>query len=228
MAKAGIASRRRCEEIIFEGRVQVNGETAQFPQTMVGESDEITVDGKPMNSAEELVYFVLNKPTGYVCSNKPGFNKNILTLFSKLKLRLFTIGRLDKDTSGLLLVTNDGHFAQRVIHPSANIRKEYVATVDQPLRHNHLHAISEGTTVEEVFVKPLHVEKIGATTLKIQVAEGKKREVRRLIENANLEVRGLQRTRIGNLELDPSLKQGSWRPMTEQEKQLIFQKEIDS
>lgn len=228
MAKAGIASRRQCEELIFAGRVKVNGETALLPQTMVGPSDKITFDGTPVAGSEELVYFVLNKPTGYVCSNKPGFNRNILDLFSRLNMRLFTIGRLDKNTSGLLLVTNDGHFANKVIHPSANIYKEYIATVDKPVNRNHLQIIMGGTIVEEIFVKPDRVDKIAPNRLKIIVSEGKKREVRILIENAKLQVVALERTRIGNLTLDPTLNQGEWRPMTEEEKQLIFEKDISS
>src|SRR5271169_5148464 len=126
LAAAGIASRRAAEEIIFEGRVKVNGAVVKVPQTLVDwDSDAIVVDGEPINGEEKKVYYVLNKPHGFICSNaRIGSKKLVLDLFAGLPYRLFTVGRLDRDTTGLLIVTNDGHFANRVIHPSSNISKE--------------------------------------------------------------------------------------------------------
>jgi 23S rRNA pseudouridine2605 synthase len=223
MAAAGVASRRACEELIFAGRVQVNGAVVTVPQTMVGKGDRIAVDGALLSSAEEKVYFVLNKPEGYICTARRSPTSNIvLDLFSERKERLFTVGRLDKDTQGLLLVTNDGHFANRVIHPSANITKEYLAKTGQEISAEHLKAISAGTQVEGIFVKPLSVSKVRRGTVKIAVAEGKKREVRMLLENAGLTVIELTRIRIGGLQLG-ALPLGQWRPLTEAEKKLIFQ-----
>lgn len=222
MAAAGVASRRSCEELIFAGRVRVNGAITK-QQTMVSDQDTILVDGKPISSKEEKVYYILNKPSGYICSTKgTASSKLVLDLFEEVEQRLFTIGRLDKDTTGLLLVTNDGHFANRVIHPSANIHKEYLAKTDHEVTAEHLAAISNGTLVEGVFVKPLRVKKVRKGTLKITVAEGKKREVRLLLENAGLQVLELTRIRIGGLLLGP-LPTGSWRPLTEKEKESIFE-----
>lgn len=224
MAQAGVASRRHCENIIFEGRVTVNGEATLLPQTMVDGSDKIEVDGKPLPVEEEKVYFLLNKPRGYLCSNSARKGQKIVVdLFKNCPHRLFTVGRLDKDTTGLLIVTNDGHFSQKVIHPSSDIEKEYVATVNLPLSKRHLTAIRKGTEVEGTHVRPKETEKIDDTTVRIVVKEGKKREVRILIQNAGLEVTQLTRTRIGRLALE-GLSEGKWRVMTEQDKQKIFAK----
>jgi 23S rRNA pseudouridine2605 synthase len=223
LASAGVASRRACEELIFAGRVQVNGEINLLPQTMVSSKDTIKVDGKTVGAVEPKVYYMLNKPRGYICSARSSEKtKLVLDLFEEVEYRLFTIGRLDKETEGLLLVTNDGHFANQVIHPSANIQKEYLAKTNNEITHDHLVAIASGTLVEGVFVKPLRVTKVRKGTLKIVIAEGKKREVRHLVEAAGLHVQELVRIRIGGLTLG-QLAVGSWRPMTEREKQLIFE-----
>lgn len=222
MAAAGVASRRACESLIFDGRVKVNGEVALLPQTLVGEEDQILVDGEPISKVEEKQYFLLNKPAGYICSAKRmGKSRLVLDLFEEVKARLFTVGRLDRETEGLLLVTNDGYFAHRVMHPSSNIQKEYLVKTDQELNADHLSAISSGTLVEGTFVKPIRVSKVRKGTLKIVVAEGKKREVRHLCEAAGLQVEQLTRIRIGGLQLGP-VPVGQWRPMTESEKRAIF------
>lgn len=223
LASAGVASRRACETLIFDGKVKVNGEVALLPQTLVDEKDKITVNDKSINSVEEKVYYILNKPVGYVCSTKGSKNtKLVLDLFEDVEERLFTVGRLDKDTMGLLIVTNDGHFANRVIHPSANIQKDYLAKTDREITPEHLIAISNGTLVEGVFVKPIRVTKVRKGTLKITITEGKKREVRVLMEAAGLNIKELTRIRIGGLQLGP-LPLGSWRPMTEREKELLLE-----
>src|SRR5712675_728698 len=120
LAAAGIASRRAAEKLIFEGRVKVNGVVEKVPQTLVNwDSDLILVDHEPIKGEERKVYYILNKPHGFVCSNtRIGTKKLVVDLFAHLNLRLFTVGRLDRDTTGLLLLTNDGHFANKVIHPS--------------------------------------------------------------------------------------------------------------
>jgi 23S rRNA pseudouridine2605 synthase len=223
LASAGVASRRACETLIFDGRVQVNGETTLLPQTMVDPSkDKITVDGKPIGAQEEKVYYMLNKPAGYICSNKRLENtKLVIDLFPGTEYRLFTVGRLDKDTEGLILVTNDGHFANDIIHPSKEISKEYLAKTDQDISHEHLTAIASGTLVEGTYIKPLKVEKVRRGTVKVTVAEGKKHEVRYLLEAAGLQIFSLTRIRIGSLVLG-TLPLGSWRELTEKEKQSVL------
>ena len=223
LAGAGVASRRACEELIFQGTVNVNGQPVKIPQTMVDpEIDRITVRDQPIAQKEDKVYYILNKPKGYLCSTRgSGQSKLVLDLFKEEGHRLFTAGRLDKDTMGLLIVTNDGHFANQIIHPSANIQKEYLVKTDQEVSHDHLIAISQGTLVEGAFVKPIRIEKVRRGTLKIVIGEGKKREVRHLLDAAGLKVNELTRIRLGGLLLG-ALPVGSWRSLTPKERQLIF------
>lgn len=224
LAAAGIASRRAAEEIIFAGRVKVNSVVVKVPQTLVDwDTDEITVDGSPIKGEEEKAYFILNKPHGYVCSNKPLGNKRLVVdLFADLQLRLFTVGRLDRDTTGLLIVTNDGNFANKVIHPSANLSKEYIIKTTQEVTDVHLKLIAKGTFIEGSWIKPVRVEKVRKGTLRVVVKEGKKREVRLLVQNAGLEILELSRVRIGGLRLGP-IPEGTFRKMTDADKQAIFQ-----
>lgn len=226
LAAAGIAARRKCEELIFAGQVTVNGELCLIPQTLVSpEKDLIAVKGVPITSSEKKVAFLLNKPKGFLCSTKgtKSCSRCVLDLFRSIPLRLFTVGRLDKETTGLLIVTNDGHFANQVIHPSASIEKEYVATVSAAITDIRLEGIRKGTLVEDCFVKPLHVELLSPKTVKIVVIEGKKREVRLLLEGVGLHVQALKRTRIGKLTLG-DLKEGSFRPLTLEDRNLILAK----
>lgn len=224
LAAAGVASRRAAEELIFAGKVKVNGQIVKTPQTVVDISkDKILVNDEPVKGVESKVYYILNKPTGYVCSTMATKNaKSVLDLFEEGR-RLFTVGRLDKDTQGLIIVTNDGHFSNEVIHPSKDIQKEYLAKTDQEISHDHLMAISKGTRVEGVFVKPVRVAKVRKGTLKIVIAEGKKREIRVLLENVGLQVLELTRIRIGGLHLG-KLPVGHYRPMTENDRELLFQR----
>lgn len=223
LASAGVASRRACEELIFQGRVTVNGEKVLLPQTMVGPGDKLLVDGQPVKSVPQAKkYYLLNKPAGYICTSlKRQGSKIVLDLFPDEDVRLFTVGRLDKDTEGLLIVTNDGHFANKIMHPSSNIDKEYLVKTDLDITADHLAAISNGTLVEGVFVKPLRVQKVRKGTLKIVISEGKKREVRLMMKAAGLQVHELTRIRIGGLHLGP-LAVGTWRPMTENDKKALF------
>lgn len=224
MAAAGVASRRACEELIFAGKVKVNGTVIRIPQTQVDiEKDEIRVDDQLIKKTDEKYYFILNKPKGVICSNKRiGTKRLVIDLFGHIKARLFTIGRLDRDTTGLLLVTNDGHFAQKVIHPSANITKEYLVKTFGDVSDEHLKNIAKGTLIEGKWIKPLSVTKVRKGTIKISVKEGKKREVRYLVKNAGLETTSLSRIRIGGLKLGP-LEEGTWREMTEKDKNVIFE-----
>lgn len=216
---AGVASRRAAEEIIFAGRCCVNGEVILLPQTLVDHrEDVITVDNKRIHKPEKKVYFLLNKPEGAICSNVRFAKKTqlVIDIFNHLNLRLFTVGRLDKDTSGLILVTNDGYFANRIIHPSFNISKEYLAKTDQDITEKHLKELSKGVFIEDTFVKPTKVVKVRRGTVKITVKEGKKHEVRLMLEGANLKVQQLIRIRVGPFTLG-SLQEGDYRALNEKE-----------
>jgi 23S rRNA pseudouridine2605 synthase len=223
LAAAGIASRRHCEELIFAGKVSVNGEIVKVPQTLVSwDQDVILVEGQKVKGEEKKFYFMLNKPKGYICSNaRVGTKKIVLDLFTNLNERLFTVGRLDRDTTGLILVTNDGHFANKVIHPSSNLPKEYIVKTTQEITHEHLIAISKGAYIEETWITPVRVSKVRKGTLKVVVKEGKKREVRLLVQSAGLDILELTRVRIGGLTLG-DLPEGKYKEMSETEKKTIF------
>jgi 23S rRNA pseudouridine2605 synthase len=223
LAAAGIASRRASEQLIFDGKVSVNGKIVLVPQTLVDwEKDDIAVHGSRVKQEQGKVYFALNKPKGYICSNvEVGSKKLVIDLFKEFPYRLFTVGRLDRDTTGLLLVTNDGHFAQEVIHPSKGLTKEYLVKTEQEILHDHLAKISEGGFIERTWVKPVRVTKMRKGTVKVVVREGKKREVRLLVQNAGLSIVSLERIRIGSLALG-DLALGEFRPLTENEKKLLL------
>lgn len=219
LAAAGVASRRQCETLIFEGKVSVNGVVVTLPQTQVNASrDTIMVGKEKIRVEQNKVYFLLNKPVGTICTTveKKGGAKRILDLFSHLPHRLFTAGRLDQQTGGLIIVTNDGQFANWAIHPSFNHSKEYLAKTGQEITHEHLQIISSGTRIQNTFIRPISVTKVRKGTLKIVVAEGKKHEVRELLAKANLTVKELTRIRIGPLHLGP-LAPGAFRSLSAEE-----------
>ncbi len=227
LAAAGVASRRAAEEIILAGRVKVNGKVVLVPQTHVTlGTDRIEVDGCQVGKAQKKYYFLLNKPAGYVCSTVSKNSPTVYDLFGGVSERLFTVGRLDKETEGLIIVTNDGHFAQRVIHPSFNIDKEYLAKTSQEITDEHLKELSRGGIVEGCFVKPVAVSKVRRGTLKVTVREGKKREVRELLAQAGLNVLELKRIRIGPLVLG-GLQPGQWRELREKEINQFYGEDND-
>jgi 23S rRNA pseudouridine2605 synthase len=223
LAGAGVASRRQCEELVFEGKVTVNGVITLLPQTLVSlKGDSICVEKRKISAEEKKLYFLLNKPKGYICSNaRVGTKRIVRDLFGAISERLFTVGRLDRETTGLLIVTNDGHFSNKVIHPSSNITKEYLVKTQQEPFHKQLLQISAGIDIDGDWVKPVKVTKVRKGTLKIVVKEGKKREVRLLVQQTGLEVLELKRIRIGGLLLG-EIPEGSYKEMSEAERQAIF------
>ncbi|KAK7357008.1 hypothetical protein VNO80_16289 [Phaseolus coccineus] len=230
LAASGVASRRSCEELIFEGKVTVNGSVCNTPQTRVDPAkDVIYVNGNRLPKRQpQKVYLALNKPKGYICSSGENESKSVISLFDDFlntwgkkrpgvpTPRLFTVGRLDVATTGLIIVTNDGDFAQKLSHPSSNLSKEYIATVDGSIYKRHLIAISEGTTIEGVHCVPDAVEilprqaDMQRARIRIVVHEGRKHEVRELVKNAGLEIHSLKRVRIGGFRLPPDLGLGKY------------------
>ena len=223
LAAAGVASRRAAEELIFEGRVQVNGETVKLPQHLVDlAKDRLSVDGETIKKEQKKVYFMVNKPVGHLCTNvRPGKKPIVLDLFPKVQERLFTVGRLDRENSGLLLVTNDDFFSNEVIHPSRNIIKEYIVKAQQEITAEHLETLSQGARVDEKWIRPVSVQKVRRGTFRILVKEGKKHEVRIITERAGLKILELSRVRIGGLLLG-TLPVGQHRALTEADKKLLF------
>jgi len=209
-------------DVFLAAHLHVDGTVVKKPETQVSGQENIKVDGLQITHVEEKVYFILNKPKGYLCSNAG--RKRVIDMFQEQGKRLFTVGRLDRDTEGLLIVTNDGHFSHAVIHPSANLEKEYLVKTDHEITAEHLKVIQNGTVVEGVYVQPVKVKKVRRGTLKVIVTDGKKREVRRLVENAGLGIVSLKRIRIGGLLLG-DLPLGNWRPLTKFERDHIFRPE---
>ncbi len=223
LAQAGVASRRGSEKFIDKGMITVNDEKITLPQHLVDpEKDRVCVQGTRVKVESKRVIYMLNKPKGYECSSiRHGRKKIVLDLFPGDSARLFTVGRLDRDTSGLLLVTNDGHFANSVIHPSSNLTREYLIKTKEEITFAHLKLISEGCFVEDSYVRPVKVTKVRRGTLKIVVSEGKKREVRMLVKKAGLSMLSLHRIRLGGLLLG-TLALGQSKTLTEKEKESIF------
>lgn len=223
LASSGIGSRRACDAMILEGEVEVNGEPVLEPGIQVDlEVDRVFVNGRRLRE-EKKVYYLLNKPKGFLCSQarKDERTRLVTDLFGRTPYRLFTVGRLDKATVGMLIVTNDGEFGNRVIHPRSGLEKEYIAQVDEPLTGDHLARMRAGAYVEGRFVKPVRVAKIRRGVVKVVVREGKRHEVRILLLKAGLRVRELKRVRIGNLSMG-NLPLGHYRELSERERESIF------
>ena len=223
LARAGIASRRKAEELVAAGRVKVNGVVARTGQTVNPSSDTITVDGTKIAAPVSTVWVMLNKPTGVLTTKSdPGGRSTVFELVPPAP-GLTYVGRLDYMTEGLLLLTTDGDAAHALTHPKTGVERTYVATV----RGNAPNAVvsaKKGVELDDGFVKPDHVEAhpVGDRLweLSISISEGKNREVRRLCEALGLEVLRLVRTRFGPLELG-SLPTGSARPLTSRERKLL-------
>lgn len=217
LANCGIASRRECEEIIKEGRVAVNGKIIKEMGFIVSNVDTVLVDGLEVNVIEDKVYYMLNKPTGYVSTMKDDRRrKTIASLISDIDERVFPIGRLDYDTSGLILFTNDGDFSNLLLNPKTGIEKEYLVTVKGLLRKSESDVITRGgIDLDGIPSKPVKIFNVEynkertSTTLQIVLTEGKNREIRRLFSYVGHEVSSIKRIRFGNIILD--VKRGTYR-----------------
>ncbi len=219
LAQSGVASRRACDVLIQDGRVTVNGEVVLTPFTRVdSETDEVAVDGKVCRSEEKKYYVVLNKPRGYVCTSKDRYADKLALDLIDLPVRLFSVGRLDKDSEGLILFTNDGDFAQRVGHPSYNITKKYLVTIGGSFRGEDGKVLEKGIRdngemLKATSVRFLRKTRQGRTVLEFVLNEGKNREIRRMCDYMGWQVKRLERVAIGKLQLG-KLKTGEWRELT--------------
>ena len=194
-----------------------------MPQTLVdSDKDQIKVNGQLIAVEKQKYYFLFHKPHNVLCSNqRKNREKLVIDYFKNVPARLFTAGRLDKDVTGLIIVTNDGHFANFVIHPRYNIEKEYLAKVKQTLTAAHLAQIQKGVVIEGKLVKPVLVKKTAANKCKITVTDGKKHEVKLFIEKAKLDLLALSRIRIGPLTLG-RLPIGLYRQMKTEEVEFFL------
>jgi 23S rRNA pseudouridine2605 synthase len=213
LARAGIASRRASEELIAEGRVRVNGEVAELGRRIDPGADEVTIDGVPVPVAPGVVHYLLNKPHGVVTTASDPQGRPVVVDLVPTEPRVFPVGRLDADTEGLLLLTNDGGFAHRLTHPSFGVPKEYLAEVEGTPGRAALRTLREGVDLEDGRTAPARVSVVSPGVLRLVISEGRNRQVRRMCEAVGHPVRRLVRTRIGPV-ADRRLPPGSWRPLT--------------
>jgi 23S rRNA pseudouridine2605 synthase len=216
LARAGYGSRRRCEELIEQGRVQVDGAVAILGRRVHPGTDRITVDDAPAPTAPGLVYYLLNKPPGVVTTaDDPQGRPTVLSLVP-VEPRVFAVGRLDRATEGLLVLTNDGDLAQLLSHPSHGVVKEYLAEVHGDPSPQAIRTLREGVLLDDGMTAPARVSRVAPGLLRIAIHEGRNRQVRRMCTAVGHEVRRLVRTRIGPV-ADTSLKPGEYRELTNAE-----------
>lgn len=213
LARVGIGSRRVCEDLIAEGRVLVDGEMAVLGRRVDPETALIEVDGAPVGVRPDLVHYVLNKPAGVVTTaDDPQGRPTVVGLVPN-EPRVFPVGRLDVDTEGLLLLTNDGELAHRLTHPSYGVEKEYVAEVEGLPTRAVLRRLREGVELDDGPTAPARATLIDPSVVRLTIHEGRNRQVRRMCEAVGHSVVRLVRTRIGPL-ADRSLAPGAWRELT--------------
>ncbi len=242
LSARGIASRRKAEEYITQGLVKVNGVVATLGQKADPEKDEITVDGKVMQARQEMLYYLMNKPRGVETINLEAghrghrgdtggkgtsvssvpFVPSVRDLLpAALRGKIYPVGRLDKDSDGLLLLTNDGVLAYRLTHPKFDHEKEYEVTVTHVIKDGQLKKMEEGMTISGEKTKPARIRRLGESRFRIAITEGKNRQIRRMCQKVGAPVETLTRVRIMTLE-DSSLKPGKIRPLTNQERDALL------
>ena len=228
IARAGLASRRHAEQMILAGRVSVNGSKVTTLGTKVGPGDRIEIDGKPVLQQETLQYYLLNKPTGVITSSSdPRGRKTVLDILADLPVRIYPVGRLDWDTSGLLLITNDGELAHRLMHPGFGVEKTYRVWLKEPLDPFQTAILRQGVLLEDGLTAPAEVQQSRVVkdrdleVWEITIHEGRNRQIRRMFAAVGSPVIKLERIRFGPL-TDSALKPGKFRPLTRQEIKSLY------
>lgn len=221
LAEAGVASRRKSEELILQGRVEVNGLKVTELGTRVGDGDRVEVDGKEIRPAEKQVYIMLNKPAGYVTTSRDQFSrKTVLDLIQGVEERIYPVGRLDYETSGLLLLTNDGDLAFRLTHPGREVKKVYLARITGFPDERVFKSFEKGIRIEDYVTSPAKLKLVerleNHSVVEVTIHEGRNRQVRKMFEAVGHRVLRLRRTATGPLRLD-GLEEGKWRYLTEAE-----------
>ncbi|KOR84641.1 pseudouridine synthase [Bacillus sp. FJAT-22058] len=223
ISESGITSRRGADKWIAEGRVTINGTVAELG-SQAEPGDDVRVDGKPIKVEQQNVYIALNKPIGITSTTEKHIKGNIVD-FVNHPLRIFHIGRLDKDSSGLILLTNDGDIVNEILRAENKHEKEYIVTVDKPLTASFIKDMSSGVEILDTKTLPCKVEQLTKYTFNITLMQGLNRQIRRMCSALGFEVRDLHRIRIMNIHLD-GLAIGQWRDLTEDELTELF-KELD-
>ena len=221
IASCGICSRRKADELILNGKVTINDEIIRELGKQVALDDVIKVDGKVIIKEEKKVYIMLNKPRGYVTTSHDQFNrKSVLDLINE-DVRIYPIGRLDMYTEGLLLLTNDGDFSNKIMHPRNKIEKTYIVTTDTKISVEQIEKLKNGVNIGSYITKPAKVKLIKNDTLEIIISEGKNRQVRKMCEVVGINLLNLRRVKIGNIKLG-NLQSGKYRYLTDEEKENVI------
>lgn len=226
LADAGIASRRKCEQLIEEGRVKLNGAVAEIGMN-VSDGDVVTLDGKRVRVNNERVMIAFYKPKNVICSNaEEEDRKKVTDFFKDLPYRLYTVGRLDYDSEGLILVTNNGDAANRLMHPRYGLSKTYNVLCSGRFTDAEIHALASGVMLEDGMTAPARVKLLretdnGNTELSITIHEGRNRQVRRMVAAVGHDTLRLVRVSIGKLTIS-GLKSGQWRFLSREEAELLL------
>lgn len=224
LADAGVASRRRCEELIADGVVTVNGVAVTQPGTKVDGSEDIRVNDIAVRSVSKKVYILLNKPVGYISSARDQFSRKTVVDLVDIKERIYPVGRLDYDTSGLIILTNDGEFANILMHPRHMIEKTYRASIKGALDDRQAEMLRNGLDIGGYITAPAKVRIIKAdereSVVELKIHEGKNRQVRRMFEAVGHPVMHLKRIAIGQLTIS-GLEEGKWRHLSKREIEML-------
>jgi 23S rRNA pseudouridine2605 synthase len=213
LAQLGVGSRRACEELIAAGRVAVNDEVATLGRRVDPDTDRVTIDGAPVGIRPGLVYYALNKPAGVISTASDPHGRPAVTGLVPGEPRVHPVGRLDADSEGLLLLTNDGELTYRLTHPRFGVEKEYLVAVDGTLKRGALRQLRQGVALDDGRTAPARVAQVGEQGLRITIHEGRNRQVRRMCDAVGHPVRRLVRTRIGPVRIG-KLGPGEWRELT--------------
>ena len=213
LARTGVGSRRVCEDLIVDGRVTVNGEVPVLGRRVDPEVDVIELDGVPLPIRPGLVHYLVNKPIGVVSTAEDTHGRPTVVSLVPAEPRVYPVGRLDMDSEGLIIVTNDGELTHRLTHPSYGVPKEYLVQVEGEPSAGDVRRLREGVDLEDGPTAPARVAVVAPTLLRMVIHEGRNRQIRRMCEEVGHPVTRLVRTRIGPL-ADPSLTPGSYRPLT--------------
>lgn len=219
LSETGIVSRRGADKWIEAGKVTINGELATVG-SQVADGDHVCVDGNPVKKEEKLVYIILNKPIGITSTTERHIHGNVVD-FVNHPLRIFHIGRLDKDSEGLLLLTNDGDIVNEILRAENKHEKEYIVQVDKPVTEEFLNAMATGVEILDTTTLPCKVERISSNVFKIILTQGLNRQIRRMCSALGYNVKRLQRIRIMNIKIG-NLKVGQWRDLTDKERTELF------
>ncbi|MEG2348252.1 MAG: pseudouridine synthase [Clostridia bacterium] len=219
IASAGVCSRRKADELVKSSKVSINGNIVTDLATLVNHKDIVKIDEKKILINEKKVYIMLNKPIGYITTNDEQFGRKCTLDLIHEKVRVFPVGRLDMDTEGLLILTNDGKFANELMHPKNNVEKVYIVTYAGQLSKEQIESLKNGVDIGEYTTKPAKVKRLNSTSFEMTISEGKNRQIRKMCETVEINLRNLKRVKVGELALG-TLEVGKYK--------FLSKKELDS